>query len=70
MNKELLRKLMLERNVRPEELAFKAGISIATVYNMLEGRSVHLRTAYSVAKVLDIPPQKLVPEKFNALIGA
>jgi transcriptional regulator with XRE-family HTH domain len=59
-----LKQLLLQKKMRPEDLASKSNLGIATVYNVLAGRKrVKDSTLHKMAEVLGVPVNLLVPSK-------
>ena len=56
-----VRKYMEMQELKPQQLAKKAGLSQASVYHILSGkRGGHIDTYVKLAKALDIPVSLLV----------
>jgi hypothetical protein len=65
MNFALVRMSLLKRKFTPEQFAKMADICVATVYNILAGRPVSLRTAFKVSEKLNVPLAKTAPRHFK-----
>lgn len=59
-----LRRLCLERGISRSDLAGKAGVSRATVYNLEGGQIPSGQTITKLASALDIAPAELVAALF------
>lgn len=62
MVKDRVRKLMEEKGMKVQALAFYAGVSDASIYNVLNGADVKLSTVYRIAKALGVKVTALIDD--------
>jgi hypothetical protein len=54
MDGKLIKNRLWELKMSPEELAFKAGCSVATIHSMKNGYAATEKNVFNVAKVLGV----------------
>lgn len=59
-NREKLVAVMTKSGVSAREISNTTGIHLATVYNVLEGRSVRFPTLSAVARALGVKPTEIM----------
>jgi transcriptional regulator with XRE-family HTH domain len=59
MNGALIKKWMSEREIRPEELAVKLGVSFSTVRSIMAGKKPSRPTVTVLASLMKVPEEEL-----------
>ena len=54
-----IEKLRRERGLKQEQLAAKAGLHRAYFWDIENGRNISIKTAYKIARALDVPLKDL-----------
>lgn len=69
MNGPLLVKWMKERDMRPEELATKIGVSYATVRNLMAGKKTSRPTMIVLSQIMGVPMMELLKQGTASTVG-
>ena len=62
INPDKLKRLMLEKGVEPKDLAYKAKVSMAYIYQCMHGKSLRLKTINKLANALGVSPNEIIDE--------